>query len=88
MHRYVFIRGYLKSVLRYDSLILYACHAGTVHYVSRDVRICGHLLEPQGVGEQNCLGNTALYDVAIIMNWFNLGVSVLQCKTGQYNTVQ
>jgi hypothetical protein len=55
----VFIRDYLKSVLRYEVLILDTYHQDGIH-TSKDVRIRSYFSRTEGVYKQKSLGNTDL----------------------------
>lgn len=46
------ICSYLKSVLGYKFLIFDTYHLDTI-YMSKVVRICGHISKPEGFCEQN-----------------------------------
>jgi hypothetical protein len=63
------ICSYLKSVLRYKVLVLYTYHQDTT-YLSKDVRIRGHLSKPKGVCEQNRLGNNTLENMEAKLHAF------------------
>jgi hypothetical protein len=51
---------YLKSVLRYEFLILDTYHSDVCIYVGKDVGIRGYFSKPKGAREQKGLGNTGL----------------------------